>query len=196
MKKFVQIALLCGAMLTAFSANAQYSKGDLNLNAGFAFGLLGYSYQGNHSGFLPLTANLEYSLDDRFAVGPYLGYFSRTYKYNNGWGNDHYSDRLSVLSFGVRGTLHATSIVNDLLDTSINEEKFDLYGSLLLGYEVYSWNYDDAWGEFEPTNQKAGRAIFGPVLGVRYHFNPKIGAYFEGGRGTFGVGTLGVTFKF
>jgi hypothetical protein len=192
MKKLATAVLFCGILMTAFSSKAQYNQGDLTFNAGLSFGLIGYGWgYGTHSGgFVPLTVNVEYSLDDRLAVGPYIGYFSRSYR------SSSYTDRFSAFSFGARGTFHGTSLINDLLDTSIDESKIDIYGSLMLGYEIYSWNYDDAWGFDRQFNHKSGRIILGPVLGIRYHFNPQIGAYFEGGRGAFGVGTLGVSVKF
>ncbi|WP_040398341.1 hypothetical protein, partial [Cesiribacter andamanensis] len=167
MKKLTTLTLFCAILMMAYGANAQYNRGDLTFNAGFSFGLIGYGWgYGSHSGgFVPLTANLEYSLDDRFAIGPYVGYFSRSYK------SASYTDRFSVVSFGARGTFHATPQINEWFDSSIDESKIDIYGTLLLGYEIYSWNYDDAWGNDYIYNHSSGRFILGPVLGIRYNFN-------------------------
>jgi hypothetical protein len=76
----------------------------------------------------------------------------------------------------------------------MDEEKLDLYATLLLGFETYSWDYGDYNGSL--VNDDNGRLIIGPVVGVRYFFNPKFGAFFEAGRGAFGYGTLGVSAKF
>ncbi len=196
MKKFALIAIVAVLSMVGHTAQAQYQRGDMLFNGGISMGLLGYGFgYGSHSGFPALTASLEYSLDDRFAVGPYLGYFSRTYNYNWGLGNGNYKNRISVVAFGARGTFHATSSLNEWFNWSIDENKFDIYGSVLLGFEVHSWNYDDDLDNYDP-NHSAGRLILGPVIGARYMFNDQIGAFFETGRGTFGIATLGVSVKF
>lgn len=197
MKKYALIALVAVLSLVGHTAQAQYQKGDMLFNAGFSMGLLGYGFgYGNASGFPALTANLEYSLDDRFAVGPYLGYFGRRYDYNYNWGfgSGNYEHRLSVIAFGARGTFHATSSLNEWFNWNIDESKFDLYAAALLGYEVHSWNYDDDLDDYNPSHN-SGRVILGPVVGARYNFNPQIGAFFETGRGTFGLATLGVSVR-
>lgn len=191
MKKTITFLCALGvACLLSFNAQAQYAKGDITISPGLSFGLIGYGFgYGNGSGFLPLSANAEFSLNDKFAIGPYVGFFSRRYDYFGG--NDL---RFTALSFGGRFTVHATPLINNWFDASIDEEKFDLYGTAILGIETYSWNYDDN-SVFNDDNLDSGNLILGPVLGARYYFNPKIGAFLELGRGAFGYGTIGVTFK-
>jgi hypothetical protein len=180
--------LLSLALFAIFSkASAQYEKGDLTLNAGFSFGLIGYGYgyYGSASGFVPLSANLEYSVNEKFAVGPYLGFFSRSY------GNGDF--RFTSLSFGGRGTWHASSFLNENLGMNLSE-KVDIYAALLLGVETLSWKYkNETLAGYYSNNT---RVILGPTIGVRYYFSPKFGAFFEAGRGAFGFGTLGISAKF
>ena len=186
MKK--KVLLLSLAFIAVFSkVSAQFEKGDLALNAGFSFGLIGYGYgyYGAGSGFLPISVNLEYSVNEKFAVGPYVGFFSRSY----GAGDF----RFTALSFGGRGTFHATPFLNENLDMNISD-KVDIYASLLLGVETLSWRYRDE--SISGYYSNGSRFIFGPTVGVRYLFSPKFGAFFEAGRGAFGFGTLGVTGKF
>lgn len=185
-KKFLVLAcVLCGFLSTAV---AQYEKGDIAVNAGISFGLIGYGYgyYGGASGFLPVSVNLEYSVNDAFAIGPYVGMYSRSY------GAGDYKFR--ALSFGARGTFHASNFLNENLSMSINTEKVDIYAALILGIETYSWKYADYIADGYYSN--GSRMIFGPVLGIRYQFNPAFGAFFEGGRGAFGYGTLGITARF
>jgi len=184
-KRLLVLAMVCGILSTA---SAQYEKGDWTGNAGFSFGLIGYGYgyYGSASGFLPVTLNLEYSVSDVFAIGPYVGMYSRSY------GAGDYKFR--ALSFGARGTFHASDFLNENLDMSINTEKVDIYGTILLGVESYSWKYaDDVISGYYANGS---RFIFGPVLGIRYMFAPKFGAFFEGGRGAFGYATIGVSGRF
>lgn len=188
-KKFLLIVNLMACLVSG--AYAQYQKGDIAVNAGITFGLIGYGYglYGSSSGFPPLSVNAEYSINDKFAVGPYVGLYTRSYKYGSG-----YNDRFTALSFGARGTFHATPFLNETLNLSIDEEKIDLYGTVILGFESYSWNFDEKYGgNYYYSN--GSRIIFGPILGVLYNLNPSLGIFFEGGRGAFGYGTLGVTAK-
>lgn len=177
--------------LLSFSAvQAQYQEGMIIGNAGLGFGVIGYNYGVGYSGgFVPLTLNAEYSLDDTWAVGGYVGYFSRSYTYANP-GGDAYKNKFSVFSFGGRATFHATEHLNDWFDGTMDARKLDLYASALLGYEVYSWNYDE---NFPDTNLSSSRFILGPVVGARYWFTETVGGYAELGRGAFSFVTLGVS---
>ena len=184
-KLLVLACIVCGVLSTS---NAQYQKGDWTANAGFSFGLIGYGYgyYGSSSGFLPISLNVEYSVNETFAVGPYVGMYSRSY------GSGDY--RFRAMSFGARGTFHANEFLNENLNMSINTEKVDIYASLILGVESYSWKYADNISNGYYAN--GSRFIFGPTLGIRYMFAPKFGAFFEAGRGAFGYGTIGITGRF
>ncbi|WP_225000008.1 hypothetical protein [Cesiribacter sp. SM1] len=190
MKRIALLILAAGLCMTTLSANAQYRKGDLTGNAGLSFGLIGYGfgYGSSTLGFPPLTVNVEYSIDDRFAVGPYLGYFSRTYR------SGSYRDGFSVFSFGGRGSFHATSSLNEWFNWNIDESKWDIYAAAVLGFEVYSWNYDEDY--LVDIDNSGGGIVIGPVIGGRYFFNPNFGVFAETGRGALGAFTLGASMKF
>jgi hypothetical protein len=184
----------CLMIFFAQSAKAQYEKGDILINPGLSIGSYGYygygSYYSGSSGFLPLTVNAEYSLNDKFSVGGYAGYYSRSYNYGSG-----YKDRLTSLSFGARGVFHASGVLNEVLDLNINEEKLDLYAGLILGFTTMNYKYDEKWGGANYNTNLDNRLILGPTVGVRYFFTPKFGAYFETGRNAFGWINLGVSLK-
>ena len=192
MKKIALLTLLVGLCMTTLTANAQYSKGDMLLNGGLSVGLIGYGgfgYGSSTLGFPPLTVNLEYSLDERFAVGPYLGYFSRTYR------SGSYRHGFSVFGFGGRGTFHASSSLNEWFNWSIDEDKWDIYASAVLGFQVFSWNRDEN-DPFRGYSNSSGALVLGPILGARYFLNPSLGVFAETGRGALGAITLGVSAKF
>src|SRR5688572_30807758 len=111
MKKIFTILVCLWCMPEAF---AQYEKGNLTVSAGISFGLIGYGYgyYSGASGFLPVFANAEYSVNDKFAIGPYAGFYSRSY--SNG------DLKFTSLSFGGRGTFHASNFLNDKLGVNIN----------------------------------------------------------------------------
>ncbi len=199
-KTFAFLFTLAVACLSSFSAQAQYAKGDITANAGISLGVIGYGaysynyYGGGYRGSIPLSASVEYSINDQFAIGGYLGYYGRSYKYTHL--NSSYRDRWSITSFGVRGSYHATPLLNDLLGSSMDEEKWDIYASVLLGYEVWSWSYGYEGLGINRTSTGSGRLDFGTIAGARYFFSPKFGAFAELGQGSFGLLTLGVTGKF
>ena len=188
MKK-IYYFLILGLLLFSSPATAQVfeGKGDISLNAGISLGVIGYGYgfYGPASFAVPLTVNLEYGVHELFSVGPYLGYFRRSY-------GDFYS--FSSLAFGAQGVFHASPFLNENLDMGINEEKVDFYAKVILGYQVYSWRYK---GESlnDGYYSGSGSAIFSPVLGARYMFKPNFGGFVEAGRGAFGVLTLGLSLK-
>lgn len=191
MKKFYYF-LISGLLLFSSPAVAQVfeGKGDLSVNAGLSLGVIGYGfgYYGS-SGFpIPLTVNVDYGVHEMISVGPYLGYLRRSY----GLAGDRYS--FTSLAFGVQGVFHATPFLNETIGMDIDEEKVDFYGKVILGYETYNWRYNgESYNSWYYND--SGRTVFGPVLGVRYMFNPNFGGYAEGGRGTFGWLTLGLSFK-
>lgn len=195
MKSIALLTLVVGLCLTPFFANAQYRQGEVMVNGGISLGLLGYGYGTHSGGFPPLTVNVEYSIDDRLAFGPFIGFFSRTYKsigYDRVTGARYpTTSGFSSFAFGARGTYHGTSLINELFDISIDEDRFDIYATGLIGYEIYSWDYD----QYAMTDNKSGRFILGPVLGGRYHFNEQFSTFLEIGRGTFGFATLGASIR-
>lgn len=168
--------------------SAQYNKGDITANMGLSLGVIGYGYgyYSGASGFIPVVANAEYSINDIFAVGPYAGFYSRSY------GNGDF--KFTSVSFGGRGTFHASNFLNDKLSWKINSEKLDLYGTLHIGVETTSWKYrNDILSKYYSN---ATSFIFGPVVGARYMFTPQFGGFIELGRGAFGWMTFGVSGKF
>ena len=189
-KVLLTIALSMSTLLLP-AQNMAYEQGNKLLNAGFSLGYYGYGYFGNRSGFtVPLNASLEYGITEQISVGPYAGYARWSYRYNAGFGETKYS--WTFLAVGARGSFHYTEILNELTDGDINEEKVDLYVSLLLGLEFRSYNDDsdlDYYG-----NETVFR--LGPNLGVRYLLTRNVGIYVEGGRGTFGWLNLGLAARF
>lgn len=192
MKKFYTLlltGLLCFGSYSAFSQTSSFREGELSINPGISLGLIGYGfgYYGSASFTIPVTVNVSYGITDMFSVGAYAGYMSRSY------GVTGFESRLTVLSFGAQGAFHASAFLNEELDLDINAEKVDLYAKVILGLEPRFWTNED--GTTSPYYSDRVRGRFGPVLGVRYLFKPNLGVYAEGGRGTFGYLTVGLSFR-
>ncbi len=160
------------------------------LQAGISFGYLGYGYVGNRTGFsVPITAAYEKYFEEHISGGGFLGYASYGYE-----GYSDYKYRWTFLNFGARASYHYIHFLNDALEMDIDEEKYDFYISLMLIFESRSFTSTDDYYDDFYDNELA--INLGPVAGFRYHLNDSFSLYFEGGRGTFGYGTFGVTAYF
>lgn len=160
-----------------------YQKGDLLLNAGFSFGYFGEYGLGNRQlGIIPTTAALEYGILDLFSLGAYLGYAS--------WRNTlGYNYTIQFISIGGRASFHYLPLLSQIFENDFDEEHLDFYISWLTGIELQRARENIA----ENTN----RLVFGPVVGFKYLFNnKKTGLFFEGGRGSFGFATIGLSLRF
>ncbi|MBK6265971.1 hypothetical protein JKA74_13090 [Marivirga sp. S37H4] len=187
MKK--QILLIATALLLSFSVQAQdlvYEKGDNIFNAGFGLGYYGYGALGTRSFSVPaITANYEVGIHEYFGVGPYAGFAKWNYR-SNIYGYDY---GFSIFTIGGRGSFHFSSLLNEALDMGIDDSKLDLYIALLMGmeFQTYSGDYGNQEGDVDLK--------FGPVFGVRYYLSNNFGLYFEGGRGSLGWATFGLSLK-
>ena len=182
------VCLIAGLFVMSPSAHAQYRQGDMLLSGGLAAGVIGYGMY--NVGFPPVTANLEYSVDDRFAFGPYIGFFTVNYK------TYHAKANSTVFSIGARGTFHATSSLNEWFNWSIDENKWDIYATGILGFDIQSGRvttYNNATLEPIEGKDNGFRFAVGPVIGGRYFFSPKLSVYAESGRGAVGLFTIGVS---
>ncbi len=202
MKKLISIqVVILAILLVGFTNNASaqgqkaFEKGDVSLNMGISFGLIGYGYgYGNRSFPVPLSANLEFGINEYIGVGGYVGYLGVNYE--NTFSSYNYKYSLKTFSFGVQGVFHGSTFLNEALSMDIDDKKVDYYAKLLLGIETTSWKFQGSsiYDTYSPKN--SSRAVFGPALGVRYLFSPNFGVYVEGGRGAFGWFTLGASLKF
>jgi len=181
MKKNLILSLVCviGLCLTQVDSFAQYKKGDVILNTGVG---LGYWYgSGGYADFAAgIAVNAEFSciLDD-IAIGPYLAFTRRSYNYSG------YSDDYTFIDFGARGTYHFGTLLK------VNNEKFDPYAGVFLGFVTTSNDYDgnSAYDAYD------SRVQGGLYAGARWFFSDKFGAFGEVGVGGMYPLFLGLTFK-
>ena len=140
---------------------------------------LGYRFGGSMS-VPPLSVAYDYSLksglidgNGAITLGGYLAYTSAKYSY---WAQ---STTASYTVLGVRGMFHYQFV-----------PKLDTYAGLMLGYHIASVSETGYYG-----NSLVGSGFdLGVVLGARYFFTPRIGAFTELGY-SLPYWNLGVTFK-
>ena len=192
MKSLIFSAFALLFPVLSYGQNKAYEAGEKVLNVGISLGYYGYGYLGDRSGVgVPLNASLEYGFTDGISAGAYIGYARWSYRYNTGFGEAEYS--WTFFTAGARGSFHYTRMLNELTGSDINEEKVDLYVSVLLGLEFRSYQDDE---NFDVYDNNDTVVQFGPNLGVRYLLGKNIGVYLEGGRGAFGWLNFGLTARF
>lgn len=187
MKKLVVKALiLAGLAFPALNADAQiYEQGGSQLNIGIGIGST-FTGAGLKTTIPPLGISYEYGFKEKISGGVYLGYAGASQEVATFGGTWKWSYNYILL--GARGSYHF-----DFLDT----DKFDPYAGLLLGYNVASVSVEKPAGYTGPdlTAASAGGVVLGGHLGLRYHFNEKLGAFGELGYGVAFL-QLGLTARF
>ena len=201
MKKLFTLAVLSCCMALGVQAQntvrigdsggLAYDKGDKILQVGLGLGRAvgggGYGWAYGGGAGLSLNAAFEVGIHEYFSVGPYAAVGRYNLGRIAGLGRSNYS--LTALAAGVRGSFHYVSLLNEVLDTNIDEEKLDLYLGVLLGLEFYSTNFDNDIIDYNST-------VFdgGAVLGGRYKFNPRVAGFTELGYAGLSVWTIGISF--
>lgn len=174
MKKFLSFILI--SLLTAgiSTANAQYEKGQVDLNIGAG---IGATFGAGTGTLPPLSLGLDFGLNDNISLGAYVGYYGTEQEIPGGkWS-------YSYLIVGGRGAYHF-----DLVD------KLDTYAGVMLGYNIASVEWDGAAGGGLVTPSVGGVAYSG-FAGARYHFGNTFGLFGEVGYGIAYL-TAGIAFKF
>ena len=124
------------------------------------------------------------------SLGGYAGIKSYTYSNNYGIAAKSYTynQKWSYTVVGVRSAYHYNGL---------KSEEFDVYGGLMMSYDILSYTYDDS----NPTGVRYDNTGYGSVVGLslyaggRYFFAKNFAAFAEVG---FGVSylNLGLAYKF
>ncbi|MEM6843658.1 MAG: hypothetical protein AAF632_15630 [Bacteroidota bacterium] len=166
-----------------------YDKGTNILNIGLGLGRgvrsynrtlgFGWGYTGIGAS---LNASYEIGFHEYFSAGVYGGI--GRYGIVRGWS-------ATAIGAGVRGSFHYVALVNEALDLGLDEDRLDLYVSVVLGGEFISYNIAD---EFIDNQVGSDAGVdFGTIIGGRYMFNDRFGVYSELGYGALSVWTVGLT---
>lgn len=174
--KSLVIALVVMAAAAPAMAQVQYDRGDKLFSVGLGIG--GYNgdyysyngayYRGNTYG-VPITASLEFFVNDAISIGPYVGFTARNHSF--------------AFDGGARGSYHFSKHI------PLGTDKLDLYGAVLLGISNvwYEGNNGEDYTDFAPR--------FGATAGARWYFTRSFSANAEVGYGLTSV-LAGISFKF
>lgn len=200
-----KITLLSLFMLFVFGQDGigqTFIKGTSIINAGIGIGgrFGAYSYGSQTPG---LSLSFEHGLweiEDAgvISLGAYAGI--KSYKYEQSYNSSYFNgtnlipysyrttSKWNYTIVGVRSAFHYNEIGGD---------EFDLYGGLLLSYNILSYKFSDD----DPYYSYTSSANYGNAVGLtafvggRYYFNPRIAVFGEAGYGISYL-TLGLTAKF
>ena len=168
------------------SINAQpYTVGSKDVSFGLG---LGSSFGVGSMVIPPISVSFDYGYHEKISIGGYIGFAKSNFEssYFTFTGNATYGYDYSYMIFAARGSYHF-----------LNQENYDVYGGLLLGYNAASAKFysdDTAIDETLFTSSDVGGPVIAPYVGGRYYFKENLGAFTELG---FGVAyfTIGLTLK-
>ncbi len=163
-----------------------FQKGDVMLSPGIGLGTYGIGYGVGFA--VPVVLNADFGVHDYVSVGAYGGFWTKKWNYV-------YSDnfRFNSAHFGVRASFHFWQLIADHVSANLRADKFDLYVTPWLGYNLRSAKYEGsgignlAWG-----NRFQG----GAQIGARYFVTKNIGFFAEWGGTPTSWSNWGMTFKF
>lgn len=181
MKKAVKSLVVVLAMIGAISpalAQVKYDKGDKLFSVGLGIGgyvdgFYSYDYYGGgyyySSGYgIPITASLEFFINDAISIGPYAGF-----AFGNHW---------TAFDAGARGSYHFSKHI------PLGTDKLDLYGTVLAGVS-------NIWYDYAGVDDSDFAGRFGITAGARWYFTNSFAVNAEVGWGVTPV-LAGVSFKF
>jgi hypothetical protein len=183
MKKLLSLLFVVFVSLSVSAQVNKYTVGTNVISAGFGLG----SDLGSGFGYGSQSPALSLQYEHGFwevgpgviSLGGYIGSKSYTDVYDY-----PYRYKWNYTTVGVRGAYHFTGLDVDNLD---------LYGGLMLAYEVLSFS-DSQPGGFA-GNAYGSKVDLGVYVGGRYYFSPHFGAFAELGY-SVAILNLGISVKF
>ena len=188
--KRIALVLFIATLFTTTTRAQFFEKGTNVVSAGIGLGghFGSYTYGSQTPG---LSVQYERGIWDVggpgvISLGGYAGI--KSYKYSGSSGGYHFDEKWNYTVIGARSAYHYNALNND---------KFDVYGGLMLSYNILSYKYSDNSGSsvFKGSGSYGSNLGFSAFVGGRYLFTDNIGAFAELGYGVSYL-TLGVAFKF
>lgn len=187
-------AMVLAATITAHAQSFEQGTNVLGVGVGLG-GNYGIGYSGSGVSQTPAIAlHFDHGMGELgpgiWGLGGFVGYKSYKYEYDNIFFNGNYrsSYKWTYLVVGARGTWHYNEWhENDKLDT---------YGGLMLAYRAASYKDETKYpqGIVASSADTYSGISFTGLVGARYYFTDKIGAYLEVGYGV-SVLQLGLAVK-
>lgn len=182
MKKIIASLMIFAAFSTVSYAQV-FDKGAKFLHVGIGVGSP-YAYSGSSVSLPPVHASFEVGITEKIGLGGLIGYTAS--KWDQNFFGDAYSWKFTYLILGARGAYHF-----------IDNDKADVYGGVMLGYNVASATFESSDPDLEAlvSEPSVGGVAFGGFVGARYMFKENIGGFAELGYNISYL-SVGATFKF
>jgi hypothetical protein len=188
MKK-TALAFLATTLFATISHAQFFKKGTNVVSAGIGLGghFGSFSYGSQTPG---ISVQFEKGIWETggpgvISLGGYAGI--KGYKHSGSSGSYHYDEKWNYTVIGVRSAYHYNGI---------NNEKFDVYGGLMLSYNILSYKFSDNGGTSTYKGGSYGSTLgFSAYVGGRYLFTENLGAFAELGYGVSYL-TLGAALRF
>jgi len=181
-----KLLLLVTISALVFTARAQeFQKGTNIISAGVGLGSSILSYSGA-SQTPALSLQYERGVWDVggpgvISLGGYVGYKGYSYSATD------YSEKWHYTVLGVRSAYHYNGL---------NVDKLDLYGGVMLSYNILSYSYSDNLGYNVSDNGSYGSTVgLSLYVGARYFFTDNLAVLAEFGYGVAYL-NVGIAAKF
>lgn len=194
MKKKTLLYVICLLAMTTTSAQAIYQQGDNVISAGLglgsSFGGFGYHVRQSPAINLQYERGIWQAGTGVISLGGYAGYktFSYTDTYYGGY---TYREKWRYTIIGLRSAWHWQEMQGKAF------EKWDLYGGLMLSYNLLQYTYadDDPYFDYDTGNAYGSAVGFTGFIGSRYFFKERFAMMAEAG---FGISflNLGIAYRF
>ena len=146
---------------------------------------------------VPLFINPEITLVENVTLGvlvmhyQYKHYLQEdTTDYWTEWTEEGDDVTYTYTLFALKGSYHLTGLIAKAMNKE-SIKKYDLYASLLVGYNITSAKGTNATPDFEKETLRAGFAV-----GGRYIYSKNLGFFMEYGITSFAHGTVGISLIF
>jgi hypothetical protein len=194
MKKFILIyCCLTFTASVALSQNA-FQRKDLFINAGLSlinYRNVEYDASERAGKSLPIFVSAEYGFSNLVSVGPFAGYYSRGYNYRGSMETteDDLFFKSRFITLGIKTSFHLSPFLENKWKGDLYSEDLDLYGTVLLGYEI------NRISQVNYFNYQS-KLVAGASLGARYFINYRMAVFAEVGPGILGLASIGATARF
>jgi opacity protein-like surface antigen len=188
MKKTLSLAiLLLGSTIVCFSQNAQFQKGQKEIQAGISFLQVRELPLYDNAGIYKATfkfpqpfLSFDYGITDAISLGGYV-----TSAKGQSSNLAIHQETFSFTNIGVRGLYHVDV-----------HELFDIYGGVGIGSQSLKSTVTDYFFDEPPFSYSKNYLTLQAIGGGRYRFADTVGAFLELSYGTTSLVNIGLNLKF
>lgn len=188
MKKAILTLFIAVAVTASYAQTFEKGTNVLSAGVGLGSSLLNYSGSNQTPAISVQFERGSFPVGEVgvISLGGYVGY--KSYKYSGKSASYSWDQKWNYTIVGARSAFHFTSLKLD---------KLDLYGGLMLSYNILKYKYTDngAYNNGYESGSYGSAAGVTAYVGGRYFFTNNIGAMAELGYGVSYL-TLGLSFKF